>query len=55
MKFEFLQLFSGNKLEGDVGDIVFLEAQTSPCFQLREKFKCIEHINKSKTQLKTSI
>ena len=41
-----------NKLEGDVGDIISLQAQMSPYFQLREKFKCIEHIDKSKTQLK---
>ena len=44
----------GNKLEGDVGDIVTLQAETSPYFQLREKSKCIEHIDKSETQLKTS-
>ena len=30
-----------NKLEGDVGDIISLQAQMSPYFQLREKFKCI--------------
>ena len=34
---------SGNKLEGEVGDIVSLQAQMSPYFQLREKFKYIEH------------
>ena len=45
----------GNKLEGDMGDIVSLQAQTSPYFQLREKFKCIDHIdNLTETQLKTS-
>ena len=43
-----------NKLEGDVGDIVSLQAQTSPYFQLREKFKYMEYIDKSETQLKTS-
>ena len=37
-------LASGNKLEEDVGDIVSIQTQTSPYFQLREKFKCIEHI-----------
>ena len=42
---------TGNKLEGDMGDIVSLQAQTSPYFQLREKLKCIEHIDKSETQL----
>ena len=45
---------AGNKLEGDVGDIVSLQPQTSPYFQLREKFKCLEHIDKSETQHKTS-
>ena len=43
----------GNKLEGD---IVSLQAQMSPYFQLREKFKYIhvEHTDRSKTQLITS-
>ena len=45
---------TGNKLEGDVGDIISLQAQMSPYFQLREKLKCIERIDKSETQLKTS-
>ena len=44
----------GNKLEGDVGDIVSVNSQTSPYFKLREKFKCIEHIDKREIQLKTS-
>ena len=36
-----------------MGDIVSMQAQTFPYFELREKFKCIEHyINKSETQLK---
>ena len=43
---------TGNKLERDMGDIVSLQAQMSPLFQLREKFKCIEHIDKSEIQLK---
>ena len=43
-----------NKLEGAVGDIVSLQAQTSLNFQWREKFKYIEHIDKCKTQLETS-
>ena len=43
-------MFSGNKLEGDLGDIDFLMAQTSPRFQLREKFKCIEYIDKMENQ-----
>ena len=33
-------------------DTVSLQAQTSPYFQLREKFKCIEHKDKSETRLK---
>ena len=41
----------GNKLGGNMGEIVSLHAQTSPCFQLREKFKCIEHIGQGKTHL----
>ena len=45
---------AGNKLEADVRDIVSLKAQTFPYFQLVEKFKCMEHIDKSETQLKTS-
>ena len=45
---------AGNKLEGDLGDIVSLQAQMSPNFHLREKFNCIEHIDKSETRLKTS-
>ena len=45
----------GNKLEGNMGDIVSLQARTSPLFQLREKFKYIEHIiDKSEPKLKTS-
>ena len=44
----------GNKLEGDTEDIVSLQAQTTPYFQLRAKFKCIEHTDKSETQFKTS-
>ena len=49
-----LNMISGNMLEGDVGDIVSLPAQTSPYFQLRKKFNCIENTDRSKTQLKTS-
>ena len=29
-----------------MGDIVSLQAQTAPYFQLREKFQCIEHVDK---------
>ena len=42
---------SRNKLEGDV---VSLQAQTAPYFHLREKYKCMENIDKSETWLKTS-
>ena len=45
---------AGNKVEGEVGDIVSIQAQTSPYFQLREK-KCIEHIDICETELKTSL
>ena len=44
----------GNKVEGEVRDIVSIQAQTSPYFQLREK-KCIEHIDICETELKTSL
>ena len=47
--------YSGNKLGGDLGEIVSLQEQTSPYFQLREKkSKCIEYIGKSDFQSKTS-
>ena len=49
-----LAINSGNKLEGDVGDIGSLQAKMSPYLQLREKCKCTEHIDKSETQLKIS-
>ena len=39
-------------LEEDIGDIVPLQAQTSPYFQLREEFKCMEHMTKVKPNLK---
>ena len=45
---------AGSKLGGDLGETVSLQTQTSPYFQLREKFKCIEHIGKGEAQLKTS-
>ena len=43
-----------NKLEREVGEVVSLQIQAFPYFQLREKFKCKEHISISETQLKTS-
>ena len=38
---------------GDLGEKVPLSWLTSPYFELREKFKCIEHIWKSKILIKT--
>ena len=37
---------AGNKLEGDLGEIVSQQGQTSPCFQGREKLKCVDQIGK---------
>ena len=34
---------TGPSLEGDLGEKVTISWLTSPCFELREKFKCIEH------------
>ena len=45
---------AGNKLAGDLGEVVSLQEQTSPYFQLREKPKCIDCIGKSKFWSKTS-
>ena len=45
---------SGNSLGGNLGEMVSLQARISLCFQLRETFKCIEHIGKGKTYFKTS-
>ena len=45
---------AGNKLGGYLEEIFYIQAQTSPYFQLREKFKCIEHIDKSEIQLEIS-
>ena len=44
----------GNMLGGDLGEVVSLQEQTSPYFQLREKSKCIEYIGKAKFRSKTS-
>ena len=35
---------SGIKLQEDKGDIVSLQDETSPCFELKEKFECIDYI-----------
>ena len=45
---------TGLSLGGNLGEKVSLSWLTSPYFVLREKFKCIEHIGKSKIQIKTS-
>ena len=36
----------GSKLVGHLGEIVSLQSQTSSYFQLKERFKIIEHISK---------
>ena len=51
---DFIKITTGNKLGGDLGELVSLQEQTSPYFQLREKSKCIEYIGKSKFPSKTS-
>ena len=45
---------AGLSLEGNLGEIVSLSWLISPYFQLKEKWKCIEHIRKSKIWTKTS-
>ena len=45
---------SGLSLEGDLGEKLSLSWLTSPYFELREMFKCIEYIGKSKIWAKTS-
>ena len=43
LKFDsYYKQMVGNKLKGVVGDIVSLQAQMSPYFQMRVKFKFIE-------------
>ena len=46
----------GYSLQGDYGEIVSLNEQTSPYFQLKEKRKCIEYkiIGQSEIQVQTS-
>ena len=46
--------YTGVILEGDLGEKVSLNWLTSPYFELREKWKCIEYIGKSKIWTKTS-
>ena len=45
---------TGLSLEGDLGEKVSLNWFTSPYYELREKFQCIEHIGESKIWTKTS-
>ena len=45
---------AGLSLGGDLGEKVSLNWLTSPCFELREKFNCIEHTGKSKIMARTS-
>ena len=45
---------SGLSLEGDLGEKVSLNWFTSPCFELRERLKCINCIGKIKIRIKTS-
>ena len=42
-------LCAGIKVWGDLGEIVSLHGQTSPCSEPKEKFKCIEYIDKIET------
>ena len=46
-------LLAGISLEGDLREKVSLRWLTYPYFELREKFKCIKHIGKSKIRTKT--
>ena len=46
---------AGLSLVGDLGEIVSLSWLISPYFELKEKWKCIEHIRKSKIWTKTSL
>ena len=43
-------ILPGLSIRGDLGEKVSLSWLTSPYFELREKFKCIEHIGKSKNK-----
>ena len=43
--------YTGFSLEGDFREKVSLSWLTSPYFELREKFKCIEHIGNPKSGL----
>ena len=45
---------AGIKLQGNKGEIVSFQDQTSPYFELKEKFKCIEHIGKNERWAETS-
>ena len=45
---------AGIKLQGDQGEIFSLQDQTSPCFELKEKLKCIEYRGKDEKWAETS-
>ena len=45
---------SGLSLGGNLGEKDSLNRLNSPCFELREKFKFIEHVRNSKIMAKTS-
>ena len=51
---DYLHRSAGLSLGGDLGEKVSQFWLTSPYFELREKFKRIEHIGKSKFWTKTS-
>ena len=44
----------GLSLGGHLGEKVSLNWLTSPCFELKEKLKCIECVGKSKIRAKTT-
>ena len=47
-------MITGIKHQGDFGEIVSLRFQTSPCFELNEKFKCTEYIGQDEKWAETS-
>ena len=38
------------RLQGDYGEKVSLQDETSPCSELKEKFKCIEYIGRDEQE-----
>ena len=49
LKESYLEIkrFSWNQARGRLGRNSLLQDQTSPCSELREKFKCIDYIGKN--------